>query len=331
MLSIAFKLHFPRATVDSRPTTSMATAPSDLVVDTDPSIVVSNGISPNIHGGKSPNTDHPDGESIRRQVCITIDIYFCCANVWVHPNKSQVEFYFSDQNLPTDLHLLKCCGGRENLPVSIGLICGFNKMRSYRPKSLVVAALRRSTMLEVSTDGKTITRKVPLQGRCALDPQFFQDDDIAYDPRTREPAVFPVPLIPQKKKQHPEGTSKNMLKPTGFEKSFIEPPQTPQEAAEEEVLYDPDKSIVERIEIAIQRFKQKRRMHEMYAHVFNKLMRFGGVEQGPRMAQGLSKQDMSNMDSEELTRALAIHSVPWDRADTKQWVVDFVGVAKAFL
>lgn len=255
-----------------------------------------------------------------------------------HPNTSphtdivKVEFYFSDENLPSDLHLLKCCGGRENIPVSISLICGFKKMRIYKPKRLVIAALRKSAFLEVDENGKTIKRKMAMQGRCALDPEFFeQDHDIAYDPRTRQPAVFPVPLIPQTRKEHPEGVSKNMLKPTGFENAYTEPIPTPQEAAEEEAMYDPQKSIVERLEIAIQRFKQKRRMHEMYAHVFSKLMRFGGVEYGPRMHQGLSKQEMSNMDAEELARALAVHSIPWDRSDPKQWVVDFEGVAKAFL
>ncbi|KAF2129544.1 hypothetical protein P153DRAFT_340502 [Dothidotthia symphoricarpi CBS 119687] len=254
-------------------------------------------------------TDHPDGTSIRRQV----------------------EFYFSDENLATDLHLLQCCGGRENLPVSISRICGFKKMRGYKPRSLVIAALRKSAFLQVSTDGKTIKRKVPLQGKCALDADFGDDDEIVYDPRVRKPAVYPVPLLPQKKVEYPPGTSKNMMKPHGFEDNFVEPPLRPEEAAEEDILYDPDKPFLERIEIAIQRFKQKRRMHEMFAHVFNKLMRFGGVESGVRMYQGISKNDMKDMDAEEIARALAIHSVPWDRGDEQQWVVDFVGIGAAFL
>jgi hypothetical protein len=244
---------------------------------------------------------------------------------------SKVEFYFSEENLPTDLHLLKCCGGRENLPVSISLINGFKKMRGFKPKKLVVAALRKSAFLEVSSDGKTVKRKIALQGKCVLDPDYFDDSEIAYDPRARKPAVYPVPLIPQKKAEYPNGITKNMLKPTGFEKTYIEPPQTPQEAVEEEALYDPDKPFVERIELAIQRFKQKRRMHTMYAAVFNKLMRFGGVDSTPRMFQGASQQELKEMDAEQVARALANHTVPWDRADEKQWVVDFVGVGKAFL
>ncbi|CAG5162673.1 uncharacterized protein ALTATR162_LOCUS6263 [Alternaria atra] len=277
--------------------------------------------SPNAASSKITGTstieDHPDGAEIRRQV----------------------EFYFSDENLPTDRHLLQCCGGRENLPVSISRIRGFQKMRHYKPKTLVTAALRLSAFLEVSADGKTIKRKVPLTGKNILDPDYFDaedDNDIAYAPGSRRakaqrPAQYPVPLLPQTKTKHPEEVSKNMLKATGFEKAYVEPVLTPAEAAEEEEMYALTKSFVERIEIAIQRFKQKRRMHEMYAHVFNKLMRFGGVESGPRMYQGLSKHEMNEMGPEELARALAIHNVPWNRSDENKWVVDFVAVCKAFL
>ncbi|KZM23955.1 uncharacterized protein EKO05_0009338 [Ascochyta rabiei] len=258
----------------------------------------------------APQNDHPEGEAIRRQV----------------------EFYFSDENLPTDLFLLQQCGGCENIPVSISRVCGFKKMRSYKPRALVVIALRKSALLEVSTDGKTIKRKVPLQGKTVLDKDFFEEnDDIAYDPRTRKPAVYPVPLQPQQKKVYPDGTSKNMLKPTGFEKTYIEPPIKPDEAEEEDRMYDENRPFVERIELAIQRFKQKRRMHEMYSKVFNKLMKFGGVESGPRMYQGMSKAEMEGMGAEEIARALAVHNVPWDRADKKQWVVDFAEVGAAFL
>lgn len=205
-------------------------------------------------------------------------------------------------------------------------------MRGYKPKTLTIAALRQSALLDVSPDGKTIKRKIPLQGKCALDPEFFeQDNDVAYDPRTRKPAVFAVPQLPQKKMEYPKGTSKNMLKPTGFESTYVEPPVKPEEAAEEDAMYDLDKPFVERIELAIQRFQQKRRMHEMYALVFSKLMRFGGVDAGQRVAQGLSKQELVEMDAEEIARAMATHNVPWDRADEKYWVVDFDGLARAFL
>lgn len=213
--------------------------------------------------------------------------------------------------------------------MSISRICGFKKMRSYKPKLLVVTALRKSTFLEVSADGKTIKRKFPLHGKTLLDESFCkEEDDIAFDPRTRKSAVYPVPL---QKKVYPPGTSKNMLEPTGFEETYIEPPITPTEAEEEDKMFDEDKPFVERIEIAIQRFKQRRRMHEMYSKVFDKFMRYGGVESGPRMYQGLSQTELKQMGAEEVARATAIHKVPWDRQDEKQWAVDFIGVGSAFL
>jgi hypothetical protein len=245
-----------------------------------------------------------------------------------------VEFYFSDENLPTDLHLLKCCGGRKNEPVSISRICGFKKMRGYKPRNLVVAALRKSAFLEVTADGKMIKRKVALQGKCLLDPDFLNDDDddsIAYDPRVRKPAVYPVKQLPQKKKEYPPGMSKGMMKPTGFEENFIEQPIKPEEAVEEEALYDLDKPFVERIEIAIQRFRRKRTFHSRYALPFSKLMRYGGVESVTNMFQGLSKQDMAQMDAEAIAKAKATFNVPWDRSDEKQWIVDFAGLIGGFL
>ncbi|KAF2451289.1 hypothetical protein P171DRAFT_459384 [Karstenula rhodostoma CBS 690.94] len=253
--------------------------------------------------------EHPDAPEIRRQV----------------------EYYFSDENLPTDLHMLQCCGGRKNLPVSISRICGFKKMRGFKPKSIVHAAIRKSAFLVVSEDGKQVSRKVPLRGPCALDPDYYKDDKIAYAPRARVPAVQPVPLLPQKARELPPGMTKNMMKPTGFEDAYIESPITPAEAKDEEAMYDPDKHFVERIEIAIQRFKQKRKMHEAYSNIFNKWMRFGGIESAPRMFGGLSQKDMAGMDAEEIARARAVHQVPWDREDTKHWVVDFTGVGEAFL
>jgi hypothetical protein len=202
-------------------------------------------------------------------------------------------------------------------------------MRVYKPKSLVVAALRKSTFLEVSKDGKTIKRKTPFQGKCLLDPDFLDDPEITYDPRTRKAAEKVV--VVQQKKEIPPGMTKGMMKPTGFEDAYTEPLLTPAEAEEEDRLYDEDKHFIERIEIAIQRFKQRRRMHAMYAHVFEKLMRFGGVESSQRTNQGLSQADMREMDAEDIARALATHTVLWDRDEKDKWVVDFRGVGAAFL
>ncbi|KAF2739109.1 hypothetical protein EJ04DRAFT_428088 [Polyplosphaeria fusca] len=243
----------------------------------------------------------------------------------------QVEYYFSDENLPTDLHMLQNCEGSKNVPVSISRLCGFNKMRKFKPKSMVVAALRKSAFLDVTEDGKRVSRKMPLALPNVYDGFDDDGDDIAYDPRTKKELVLPIKSNPQTKTVLPPGMTKNLMKPTGFEDTYVEPPITPAEAEEESAMYDPDKSFVERIEIAIQRFKSKKRMHEKYSRVFNKWMEFGGIDSQPNLFAGLAKQDMANMDAMEIARAKAAHFVPWDRDDANKWEVDFVGVAEAFL
>jgi La domain len=101
--------------------------------------------------------EHPHGEEICRQAG-----YF--ANYKRHfANPGQVEYYFSDENLPNDQHLLTLCGGSQNLPVSLNQILGWKKMRKFKPKSKVIYSLKKSLLLEViDTPGKlSIRRKVP--------------------------------------------------------------------------------------------------------------------------------------------------------------------------
>jgi hypothetical protein len=236
------------------------------------------------------------------------------------------------------VYLLQCCGGRENLPVSIGRIMSFKKMRIIeKDRDIITTALRFSKTLEVHSDGRRVMRKVPLKDLHKLDDDWWKREDIAHDPRTK-PIDVSTKKEPNQTKQtnqiktvYAEGTSKNMLKPTGFEPAWVEGPVTPKEAAQDEILYNPDDSFLERIEAAIQTFKEKRRMHEMYALVFNKLMRFGGVEVTPRIFQGTSPQEIAEMDKKERVTVMANHKVPGDRADETKWVVDFAALAKAFL
>lgn len=64
--------------------------------------------------------------------------------------RAQVEFYFSDANLPTDKHLWNLTDGILNLPVSITEICKFGRMKRFKPISAIVAALRESQFLEIT-------------------------------------------------------------------------------------------------------------------------------------------------------------------------------------
>lgn len=72
-----------------------------------------------------------------------------------------MEYYFSDENLPHDAHMLLKTGGAENLPVPVKSILGFARMRKYKPKTAVVESLKKSTFLDV-IDGKFLKRKIPL-------------------------------------------------------------------------------------------------------------------------------------------------------------------------
>lgn len=83
----------------------------------------------------------------------------------------QVEFYFSDSNLPRDNFLKKSINESEDGLVSLALICSFTRMRNHlglgdvKPDEvsedtvLVVAeTLRKSSSLKVSEDGKRVGR-----------------------------------------------------------------------------------------------------------------------------------------------------------------------------
>lgn len=89
--------------------------------------------------------------------------------------RAQVEFYFSDSNLPTDAFLLSQVGGPDNRPVPIKTIHNFKRMRRFQPYSAVVAALRDSELLTVTAD-EEIQRKTPLPSNTKADAFENQRD-----------------------------------------------------------------------------------------------------------------------------------------------------------
>ncbi|XP_056847604.1 la protein 1 isoform X2 [Raphanus sativus] len=87
----------------------------------------------------------------------------------------QVEFYFSDSNLPIDDFLKKTVTQSEDGLVSLALICSFSKMRGYLklgdskgdeiPEDTIKAVadtLRTSKALKVSEDGQKVGRSTEL-------------------------------------------------------------------------------------------------------------------------------------------------------------------------
>lgn len=82
--------------------------------------------------------------------------------------RAQVEFYFSDSNLPQDGYLLGQTGGHENKPVPLKVIHNFKRMRHFQPYAAVREAVQTSSFLNLD-DNDEITRKVPLSDKFKVD------------------------------------------------------------------------------------------------------------------------------------------------------------------
>lgn len=87
----------------------------------------------------------------------------------------QVDFYFSDSNLPRDKFLKQTIADSEDGLVSLTLICSFSRMRSHlnlgsvKPEEIsdetvqaVAETLRKSSSLKISEDGKKVGRTTEL-------------------------------------------------------------------------------------------------------------------------------------------------------------------------
>lgn len=88
-----------------------------------------------------------------------------------------------------------------------------------------------------------------------------------------------------------------------------------------------------RIETAIQRYSAKRKLDSARKNVFDKWMTYGGVDAGPKMfSGGLDAKILSDKTAAEIRTLTATHYVGEDKdGDDSEYVVDFEGVAKAFL
>ncbi|KAI3995993.1 hypothetical protein MKX01_037490 [Papaver californicum] len=99
----------------------------------------------------------------------------------------QVEFYFSDSNLPRDEFLKNSINASEDGMISLALICSFSRMRIHlglagdvKPENVsedtvksVAEVLKKSTLIRVSEDGNKVGRSTEL---CGLDEVVEQLD-----------------------------------------------------------------------------------------------------------------------------------------------------------
>ncbi|WIA16383.1 hypothetical protein OEZ85_013077 [Tetradesmus obliquus] len=77
--------------------------------------------------------------------------------------KKQVEFYFSDANLPTDKHLLKQIQKDAEGYVPLRMIANFKRVKALTKELTVVAeALRSSSLLSLDAEGTRVRRAAPL-------------------------------------------------------------------------------------------------------------------------------------------------------------------------
>ncbi|KAL4809382.1 hypothetical protein BDV18DRAFT_131952 [Aspergillus unguis] len=98
--------------------------------------------------------------------------------------RKQVEFYFSDSNLPMDKFLLSKVGGSKNNAVPLELLHSFKRMRRFQPFSAIVEALKSSETVELADNETSVRRKVPLPDtvKDTHDPtvvKVFEDEAMA--------------------------------------------------------------------------------------------------------------------------------------------------------
>ncbi|XP_044463927.1 la protein 1-like [Mangifera indica] len=119
----------------------------------------------------------------------------------------QVEFYFSDSNIPTDGFLRKKISESQDAMVSLALICSFKKMKDHLklgnakagdiPEdklNAVAETLRKSTSLKLSDDGKNVGRIAELpkveEMKEQLDGRTIAASPLEYDVNREDVSTF---------------------------------------------------------------------------------------------------------------------------------------------
>ncbi|BAB11080.1 unnamed protein product [Arabidopsis thaliana] len=177
-ISDAVPLHAPEdATADfSQPQSPLHEVDSFPVTESSDDVVVNVSEIPNLspsdddfdherNSGEDRDQDHGENPVETDGVVVPID----------ELNQKiirQVEYYFSDENLPTDKFLLNAMKRNKKGFVPISTIATFHKMKKLtRDHALIVSALKESSFLVVSADEKKVKRLSPLPE--IRDPKIF--------------------------------------------------------------------------------------------------------------------------------------------------------------
>lgn len=248
----------------------------------------------------------------------------------VHPQAGnivrQIDYYFSDDNLRQDAHLLGLFQEGKGT-VSLNEVLSFKKMRKFKPKPAVKEAVKGSTLVEivrVGTKDRLRLRKAP-QKPITVIPKINAD---------RNKYVVP---------EDQPWLTKGMLKPTGFEEFATEGPIAPAEYEEDRREYDRDNAFTERIETAVRKFNARRKMHQQTRLIFEKYMIYGGMDAGTQFTGGLDEAAKGEMTKKEIAEMSVRYQVServldgladdlgGEGGETPSYVVDFEASAKGFL
>ncbi|KAI5868373.1 Argonaute siRNA chaperone complex subunit Arb1-domain-containing protein [Durotheca rogersii] len=148
-----------------------------------------------------------------------------------------------------------------------------------------------------------------------------------------------------KKKKTGAASRKNV---TGFEgkypfpsrpQFFADAPMTPDEAANENNIYDSSRSFAVRIEECIQRYRASRRMDNERSVLFDKYLWLGGIDSSPRQFTGAAEdaEALAEADADQIRKMTAVDFVGgnderfYNSQNSGDWFVDFEGIVRGFL
>ncbi|XP_065886873.1 la-related protein 7-like [Dysidea avara] len=96
--------------------------------------------------------------------------------------QDQLEFYFGDSNLHKDRFLQKKIQEHPEGYVPIEVIASFNKMKSLtQDRTLIVKAMKNSSLLEVSADEQLVRRTTPLSELSNVDERTLYVENLPLD------------------------------------------------------------------------------------------------------------------------------------------------------
>ncbi|MCJ1311801.1 hypothetical protein MMC25_005474 [Agyrium rufum] len=162
------------------------------------------------------------------------------------------------------------------------------------------------------------------------------DDEPNEEPHSQTTPMNLSTNEPKKKKRSKKKpkSKRGLNAPTGFEEFYVDAPLTPAEHSLERDLYDPNLPFKMRIETAIERYREKRRMVPEVKDLFDRYLKYGGIDAGPKpFGGGLDSDQLNYGTAREIAAFGKTTFIPAGNVDGDDpcYVVDFDGCLRAFL